>query len=193
MSDLWTKLGEVVLLQVQTGEMTGAGSYDTDMLISVDRLRLTPDGVHGLSGDEWIMDRHHRDHPATKRWHAEDVVSFGFTSHYHHMWNLFRRTPLGIAGENVIVSSDQMVEEGAIGGGLRLVGDSTRVLLPGAAAMEPCVEFSRFMADRPEASAREIKPDRMKLGKGVRGYATGVESSDDQEIGIGYEVFVRSE
>ncbi len=78
----WNQIGEIDLLQIQTGELTGQGSYDHSMLVPVDTLRLTPEGVFGLSDDAWIVDRHHRHHPAARHWRAEDTLSFGFTSHY---------------------------------------------------------------------------------------------------------------
>jgi hypothetical protein len=55
--------------------------------------------------------------------------------------------------------------------------------------LEPCVEFTRFMTTRPEASAREIKPDREKLRNGVRGYAVGV--PNPIEVGLGDFVSIR--
>ena len=97
----WTQIGEIALLQIQTGELTGQGSYDDSMLVPVDTLRLTSDGVLGLSDGAWIVDRHHRHHPAARHWRAEDTLSFGFTSHYDLMWDLFRPHPLGVAGPRV--------------------------------------------------------------------------------------------
>ena len=108
----WNYVGEIKLLQMQLYAMTGAGAYDLEALIEADTLRLTPDGFYGLSGRSWIMDRHHRDHPDSRYWHASEVLSFGFTSHYDHMWDLFRTTSLGIAGENIIVDAPSMLAIG---------------------------------------------------------------------------------
>ena len=172
--------------------MTGHGSYDTSMLVPVETLRLTPDGVLGLSDGEWIADRHHRDHPATKHWRAQDTLSFGFTSHYVLMWDLFRHTPLGVAGENVIVVADLMIKLEDFAGGLRIETDDGQIELTQPEVLEPCVEFTRFMTSRPDASAREIKPDREKLRNGVRGYAVGIPGPDPVEIGLGDTVSVRA-
>jgi hypothetical protein len=169
--------------------MTGQGSYDTSMLVPVDTLRLTPDGVFGLFDDDWIADRHHRDHPDAKHWHADDVLSFGFTSHYDLMWELFRKTPLGIAGENVIVVVNDVVQPGRIAGGIRIETNDGPIEMGKPEVLEPCVEFTRFMTTRPEASAREIKPDREKLRNGVRGYAVGV--PNPIEVGLGDFVSIR--
>lgn len=188
----WTRIGEISLLQVQTGEMTSQGGYDTTMLVPVDTLRLTPDGVFGLSDDEWIVDRHHRDHPASKHWRASDALSLGFTSHYDLMWELFRKTPLGIAGENVIVVVDQMISVRDIAGGIRMETDAGEIDLEEPQVLEPCVEFTRFMTSRPEASAREVKPDREKLRSGVRGYAMSIPGPDPVEVGLGDTISVRA-
>lgn len=188
----WKEIGEVTLLQIQTGEMTGAGSYDTTMLIPVDRLRLNSDGVFGHANGSWVVDRHHRHHPAASHWHAEDTLSFGFTSHYRHMWDLFRKTPLGIAGENVIVVADEMVQPARIAGGIRIETAGAKIELAAPAILEPCVEFTRFMTSRPEASAREVKPDRERLRNGVRGFAAGIDGSDPVEVSIGDTVSIRT-
>jgi len=188
----WKEIGEVALLQIQTGEMTGAGSYDTAMLIPVNSLRLTSDGVFGRANGALVVDRHHRHHPAAKYWHAEDILSFGFTSHYRHMWDLFRPTPLGIAGENVIVVADDMVEPAGIAGGIRIETVEGQIDLAGPTSLEPCVEFTRFMTSRPNANAREVKPDRQKLRNGVRGFAVGINGTDPVEISIGDMVSIRT-
>jgi len=188
----WTLIGETALLQIQTGVLTGQGSYDTSMLVPVETLRLTPDGVLGLVDGEWIADRHHRDHPAAKHWRAGDALSFGFTSHYVLMWDLFRFTPLGIAGENVIVNADEMINLADIAGGARIETDESQIELTRPGILEPCVEFTRFMTSRPEASAWEVKPDREKLRNGVRGYAVGIPGPDPVEIGLGDTVFARA-
>jgi len=188
----WKEIGEVTLLQIQTGEMTAAGSYDTTMLIPVDSLRLNSDGVFGHANGAWVVDRHHRHHPAAKYWHSEDVLSFGFTSHYRHMWDLFRPTPLGIAGENVIVVANEMVEPAEIAGGIRIETAKGGIDLTHPTFLEPCVEFTRFMTSRPDASAREVKPDREKLRKGVRGFAAGIDESEAVEIGTGDAVSIRT-
>ncbi len=188
----WTQIGEIALLQTQTGEMTGQGSYDTSMLVPVDTLRLTPDGVFGLFDDEWIADRHHRDHRAAKHWRAEDVLSFGFTSHYDLMWEMFRVTSLGMAGENVIVVADQMLNPEDVAGGIRIETNTGQIDLGEPHVLEPCVEFTRFMTSQPEASAQEVKHDREKLRNGVRGYAVSIPGPHSVEVGLGDLVSART-
>jgi hypothetical protein len=185
-------LGEITLLQIQTGEMTGQGSYDSSLLIPVETLRLTPDGVLGLTDGAWIADRHHRYHPAARHWHANETLSFGFTSHYEYMWNLFRPTELGAGGENVIVAADRVIELDDILGGLRIDANDGQVELLEPEVAQPCVEFTRFMTARPDATARELKVDREKLGKGVRGFVVGTSGPDAFDVLVGDRVLIRT-
>jgi len=188
----WTDIGEIILLQIQTGEMTGQGGYDLNLLISAEVLRLTPDGVLGLSNGAWIADRHHRYHPAARYWRATETLSFGFTSHYEHMWDLFRSTELGAAGENVIVVADRMLELDDIAGGMRIESDDGQIELLGPEIAQPCVEFTRFMTSRPDASARDLKGDREKLGNGVRGFVAGATEPGAFDIRVGDLISVRT-
>jgi hypothetical protein len=148
--------------------------------------------VLGRSEGAWIVDRHHRHHPAARRWHAENTLSFGFTSHYELMSNLFRPTPLGHAGENVIVAADSVLTIEDMSGGMRIETGDGHADLTTPAVMEPCVEFTRFMTSRPDANAHGINPDRQKLRNGVRGYALGYLGSDPLEVRPGDTVSIRS-
>ena len=188
----WNYVGEVELLQMQLYAMTGAGEYDLDALIEADKLRLTPDGFYGLSNNGWIMDRHHRHHPDARYWHASDVLSFGFTSHYDHMWDLFRTTPLGIAGENIIVDAPSMLAIDDIAGGVMIETENGTIEFHRPEIAEPCVEFTRFMRGRPDADASELKPWREQLRNGVRGYVVGVDGDQPFEISTGDRVSVKA-
>ncbi len=162
------------------------------MLVDVDSLLLTPVDVFGRSAGAWIVDRHHGHHPAARRWYAEDVLSLGFTSHYEHMWELFRPTALGSAGENVIVTCDAIVTAPEVAGGLRIESERGHVALSEAQAMEPCVEFTRFMTSRPDASPYDVAADPERLRHGVRGFAVGFAGPDPAEISVGDVMFVRA-
>lgn len=188
----WTHIGEIELLQMQLYAMTGAGVYDLDALIAVDRIRLTPDGFYGRLNNGWVMDRHHRHHPDSRYWHASEVLSFGFTSHYDRMWDLFRPTPLGIAGENVIVDAPSMLTIDDISGGVIIETASGSIEFHAPKIAEPCVEFTRFLTDRPDADARELKPWREQLRNGVRGYVVGFDGDEPFEVSTGDRVSVRA-
>lgn len=189
----WTYIGEIRLLQTQLYAMTGVGGYDLNALRKADRLRLTADGFYALADDAWIMDRHHRHHPDAKYWHASESLSFGFTSHYEHIWKTFRQTPLGIAGENIIVETPTMVRIGDIAGGLKIETDHGSIEFTSPEIAEPCVEFTRFLTERADADAKELKPWREKLRNGVRGYVVAIEGDEPFEITQGDKVSIRTE
>ncbi|MGI9584318.1 MAG: hypothetical protein ACR2N7_01870 [Acidimicrobiia bacterium] len=189
----WTAIGSIILLQSQTHAMTGSGGYDTGALRSNPVLKLTASGAYGLDDGAWVMDRHHRHHPESQYWHAEDVLSFGFTSHYRHMTSLFGPIPLGIGGENVIVECSSIVTLEDIAGGIRIEGQSGSLDLTGPAVAEPCVEFTRFMTQKPAASAHEIKPYREQLKHGVRGFVVGVPDGAPFDVAVGDTVWRRSD
>jgi hypothetical protein len=108
------------------------------------------------------------------------------------MWNLFRPTELGAGGENVIVVADRMVELDDIAGGMRIYAHDGQVELLEPEIAQPCVEFTRFMTSRPDASARELKVDREKLGNGVRGFVVGFGDPDAFDVHVGDSLSVRT-
>ncbi len=187
----WRYVGEITLLQMQLYPMTGKGGYDLRALVEADRLRLTPDGAFGLSQHAWIVDRHHRHHPDARRWDTSKTLSFGFTAHYDHMWSLFRKTPLGQAGENVIVKTDEMLTIDDLAGGLMIETRDGTIELTSPEVAEPCVEFTRFLTGRENADARDLKPWRERLRNGVRGYVVGIDGADPFEIAPGDRLSVR--
>ena len=191
MSQPWKPIGEITMLQIQLHVMTDRGSYETDALVECDRLRLTPGGVYGFFEGAWIVDRHHRHHPDAKYWHADEVLSFGFSSHYEVMWDMFRRTALGRGGENVIVDAQQMMTQDAIAGGLRIEATHGAIELRSPQIAEPCVEFTRYMTNRPDADAGELKPWREKLRSGVRGFVVGVDHQEPFDISLGDRLLAR--
>ena len=106
------------------------------------------------------------------------------------MWALFSQTPLGIAGENVIVGADDMLTLADIAGGLRIETDQGQIQFDGPQIAEPCVEFTRFISGRPSATAREIKPDRKLLRQGVWGFVVGIPARETFEIAAGARLSV---
>ena len=152
---------------------------------------LTPDGVFGLLDGGWLLDRHHRWHPDARHWNPARVLSVGFTSHYEHMWELFRPTGIGAAGENVIVRADEMVGIDDIAGGVRIESNGTTVEIEAAAIAEPCVDFTRYMTQRLDADATALKPEREKLRRGVRGFVLSLEGIDGVDVAPGAKLSIR--
>jgi len=187
----WTPVGEVVLLQIQRTRLVRDQQYDPQHIVRADRLRLTPDGVFGLVDGAWIRDRHHRRHPDARNWNKDRVLSVGFTSHYLHMWELFRPTPLGSAGENLVVEADDMIGLSDISGGVRIDSEHGVIEIRESAVAEPCVGFTRFMTQRPRADAAALKSERQKLRKGVRGFVMGLGGVGRMEISPGDKLSIR--
>jgi hypothetical protein len=173
-------LGPVLRLQIKRARLTrhdgGREFFDPSHLLETDVYRLTTEGAMGRAVDGWLLDRHHRAHPENPIPNPKRALSIGFSAHYRAMAERFGTAPLGIAGENVIVDSEHPVTIDMIGGGIEIeTGDGAVVLLDPAVA-EPCVPFTRFMMQQPDATLDELKPDREFLRRGMRGYVVGLDS-----------------
>jgi len=179
------ELGPIVRLQVQRSGLknpapTGAAhhrQFDPAPLLEVPALLLTPDGVFGLpDGQQPVVDVHNTAHLDTRN-AVINGVSIGFTAHYAAIADRFGdHLDLGVAGENVIVRTDGMVDEAAVAGGLAIkTAEGAVVPLTAVQVAEPCVEFTRY-ALRLGASdpSNEHVTDGLRfLRHGMRGfYAT---------------------
>lgn len=169
-------IGPIVRLQVQrstlkTGEKPHR-SYDPRPLLAVPALAVHPDGACGSADGGWVVDVHHRAHPATKNEDGLHGLSVGFTSHYAEMRQRFgAHLAVGVAGENIIVDADRHVswDEMAPGcaildaGGCELV--RLRVLQPA----HPCRPFTGWALGGKVESA-VLKEHLQWLDDGMRGY-----------------------
>ncbi len=182
------KLGTIVRLQVQRSGLKVAAPagaahprlYEPVALLEVPALLLTPDGVVGLvewaSGEERVVDVHHRAHRETKN---ADVngVSVGFTAHYVAMRGRFgEHLGDGVAGENVLVETVGQIDPEAVRGGLALgTRDGTLACLERVVVAEPCAEFTRFALQlgTGDRSGDSVTEGLRFLREGMRGfYAT---------------------
>lgn len=172
-----TSFGRVVRLQVQTAGLKRGEKpnrvYDPGPLQEVARLRLTPHGATGETAEDGTaLDVHHADHPESKHAPGREV-SFGFTSHYAKIRGRYgERLSIGCAGENVLLESDRVFRLEDFAGGLAFQSAATGALLRLSAVTvaEPCVEFSRFTLNDPQASPQDLKPVLQFLDAGTRGY-----------------------
>jgi hypothetical protein len=192
------RLGRIVRLQVQVaplkhGERPDRG-YDTDRIRRVAALEVTGHGVvgHGVVEDdgdapEAIVDVHHRDHPES-RYRGDNGISLLTTGHYALMRERFGpHVHDGIAAESVLVERPGWLNLQDLAGGLAIVpgdgsgeaivpghgsGEAGGILLGGASAAQPCVEFSRLVSGAASGSLRE---PLAQLRDGMRGYYLQVE------------------
>jgi hypothetical protein len=170
--------------------------YDPAPLLLVERLRLESGGVSGMSAEgEPIIDVHHAGHPETKQVQGKNGISISFTSHYRAMRDRYgAHLTDGIAGENILVESDQIWSLDQLGEQLAIQrADGQQVLLSALIVAAPCVEFSRFA----HLSADPLTADQLRttlqfLDGGMRGfYARLGDGQAEAEICAGDRVFSR--
>ena len=188
----WVEIGQVVKLQVHRRRQRDEGVYRLDPLAEVSTLRLTPDGSIGFDGVSWVVDSHHRYHPEGATHRPGRALSIGFTSHYENIWNRFTPIPLGAGGENLIVSSDEVVSEAELVGGIRIGTPPASIVVNDARVAEPCVAFTRLVTGRAEASARELAEDREQLRNGIRGFVMPLDGIDLFDVVPGAPVAIRT-
>ena len=193
-----TLVGRIVRLQVQTAHLKRGEQphrwYDPEPITAVAALRLAEGGVTGIAADGAIRhDVHHRDHPISRN-RGDNGVSIGFTGHYAAMRERFgAHLADGLAGENILVESDTVHAEAALGGTLLIETAGGLVRLDAVIAAPPCVEFTRYCLQWP----RDRRPDRTVteglqfLDGGMRAfYATfAPDGSDAAEIHLGDAVY----
>lgn len=175
-------LGSLVRLQIQRATLkTGVKpdrKYDPAPLLSVDRLAVGPDGVLGAGPENsWLVDVHHRSHPATKNEDGLHGVSVGFTAHYQLMRERFgERLTLGCAGENLIAQTDRPLRLDDIAQGLAIMAPdgSERVRLKVLEVARPCRPFTGWALGG-VVESQVLKECLQFLDEGMRGfYCSGV-------------------
>ncbi len=183
-------IGPIVRLQVQTRSLKRGERprswYDPAAILSLNVVRIDAGGVTGIddaSGDD-IGDLHHRDHPASKH-RGENGVSLGFTSHYSRMRDRFgAHLTDGIAGENIIVETDQIVGTDDLDHGVVIVTGDGPVELGSAEIAKPCAEFSKFCAGyAPDQLADSVITETLQfLYDGTRGFYVTYEQGGPRQI-----------
>jgi MOSC domain-containing protein len=183
-------LGPITRLQIQrsslkTGEKP-TRTYDPAPLLAVARLALSPDGVLGYGPDGgWIVDVHHRDHPATKNPDGLHGVSVGFTAHYGAMRQRFgERLTLGCAGENLIAETDSRMQLDDVARGFAILAPdgSERVRLRVLEVAHPCRPFTGWALGG-TVEAAVLKQHLQFLEDGMRGFYCTAEGAGTVEVG----------
>lgn len=193
------EIGPIIRLQVQTSSLKVGERlrrrYDPVPIQSVPVLRLDGRGVAGQSASgEEIADVHHEDHPASKNRGATNGVSVCFTTHYDAMRERFGpHLRDGLAGENILVQTNQLLGEEDLAPGLIVqTAGGQHLALERVIVAAPCVEFSRWALGYPD----DARPDSTVaaalafLADGMRGYYAGYDGAP-ATIQVGDRVFVR--
>jgi hypothetical protein len=184
------EIGLIMRLQIQRSSLkTGEKPhrvYDPAPLLPVRQLAVTPDGSLGLASDRsWVIDVHHRAHPATKNDDGQHGISVGFSAHYAAMREHFgRRVTVGCAGENIIVDTPHRLTLDDLRAGLWVMTAEGRevVRLAVLQVAHPCRPFTGW------ALGRRVEPDVLKqhlqfLDDGMRGYYCVAETSGIVSVG----------
>jgi hypothetical protein len=195
---LLRQIGSIKQVQVQcSGLKVGKKPdryYDPSPLLPVSRLLLTDRGVIGITDENThIVDAHNADHVYSRNKEGVYRISVGFTSHYKTMRDKFgERLADGIAGENILVETDQVqglsdLEKGIA---IQLAATGQFVHLKEVMVAAPCLPFSHFAATKDEPLSNEqIKETLQFLHNGCRGFYVSLDNDEPVEIQAGDAVF----
>lgn len=183
------ELGRLVRLQIQrttlkTG-MKPERRYDPAPILAVDRLALSPDGVMGAADGGWLVDVHHRAHPATKNDDGLHGISVGFTGHYAAMRDKFGpHLVTGCAGENLIAETAGRFSFEDVSGGLAILGadGQERARLQVLQVAHPCRPFTGWALGGTVESA-VLKEHLQFLDDGMRGFYCTAAGTGIVEVG----------
>jgi len=188
------RIGSIVRLQIQTLPIKKKGEgYLPEYILPIETAAVDAWGMIGRQDDQWIVDAHHKSHPASRAG-GRRPLSIGFTGHYELMGERFDKAPLGIAGENIIIDGPALALS-ELGEGLVIetqTGDRVRLDRPRVAA--PCLEFTSFMLGLDHvASLDEVEDDLAALHDGGRGFIVAADhQSTPININVGDTVYFQS-
>lgn len=189
-------IGPIVRLQLQPSSLTLAGPdgarYDPTPLRTFGAVTVGADGVLAEDADGRWLDVHHLEHPRSKHRPGRNAISVGFTAHYAAMRErLGDHLADGLAGENILVQSDRVIQAADLAGGLAI---QTRhgglVRLVALRVAEPCVPFTHFgLGGANGAPSSELLQDTLRfLRGGMRGFYAHVEGGPAR-VRLGDQVY----
>jgi hypothetical protein len=193
----YCELGRVVRVQVQQASLKVGEErckhYDPAPIRAGDALDLTNDSAYVVAGERRWLDVHCAAHPETRNRGNGDMLSIGFTGHYATLRERFgTHLSDGIAGENILVEYDDVLQLVDVESGLRICGDDGRVVeFARIAVAHPCVEFSRFCLADEQATTSAVKETLQFLDGGRRGFYCFIDSGLPQQVRVGDRLLVR--
>ncbi|MDQ7035993.1 MAG: hypothetical protein Q9P01_14505 [Anaerolineae bacterium] len=110
------KIGTIQFVQIQRESLKEGVEpnrrYNPEPLLTVEKIRLMPDGIIGITGSgEKIIDVHHVKHQGSRN-RGDNNISIGFLQNYDAMRKRFGdHLTDGIAGENIIVDAEVEVSD----------------------------------------------------------------------------------
>jgi hypothetical protein len=173
-------LGTVGRLQIHRAAVKADQVYDPAPLVAVDEASFDAGGMAGWDGSAWVLDNHHSSHPAAVV-SPRRSVSVGFSAHYAAMRKRFGDSVVpGVAAENIIVHTDELMDIGRLGSGLEVRPESGEVLsLRDPLVAAPCCEFTSHLLGLEQLGSRaELADDLAFLSDGMRGFVFGTANID---------------
>jgi hypothetical protein len=192
------EIGTVVRLQIQRKSLKVGEkpfrTYDPSPLLSVTRLNVTSQGAIALLPDGGeVIDVHHANHPESK-YAGDNSLSIGFTLNYAQMRERFGDHLFdGCAGENVLIQTDRPINLNDLRRGLLLrCAADTFLRLDQISVAHPCVEFSRYSTQLPQAEkdSSTIKATLQFLEGGLRGYYTVPANDEPLMVSVDNQVYL---
>lgn len=197
------EIGRILSVQVQRSTLKPgkrlATYYDPTPLLVAERLRLTPQGVIGITCDGTeVMDLHHIAHPTSHNTRGLNGISFLFSSHYQSMREAYGDHIVnGCAGENVLIEANKVLQRQDLGSRLAIRIEQTGrlIYLSNLKIAAPCIEFSQYAANHGlPLEAAPLKATLQFLHQGRRGfYATAIAQETPVLVKVGDRVFVVDE
>ncbi|MCB9436333.1 MAG: hypothetical protein H6673_04975 [Anaerolineales bacterium] len=176
MTQAWRELGTIIMLQVQLKPLKEGTDHRVykphTALHPVDAFDLTKEGITAVVDGQQVYDAHHMRHPLS-RYRQSNPISIGLTSHYQRMQTRFgSHISLGIAGENIIVETEEVLFEDALMRGVAIQGEQGLIQLDGVFGIPPCKPFSKFCLNIPDerGEPESVKETLQFLLKGTRGF-----------------------
>jgi len=164
--------------------------YDPAALRAMPALRLTAQGILGLTdGQEWL-DVHHVDHPDSKSREGH-AISFNFQSHYTRIQERFGpHVAIGCGAENILIAADLYFDLPTLAGGLVIETRSgLAVHLAQIELDHPCLPFTKYLLDL-SGPGREVDKETLRfLDDGTRGFY-GVWAGEAVEVRVGDRVLI---
>lgn len=177
-------VGIIALLQIQKEKLnvvTPDGKvYRTGSLVRVDSVKVGRAGVIAEVDGGWVLDRHHSAHPVETAEHRPHrTLSIGFSRHYKLIEGEMGWAPLGVAGENIVVDTEDRLHHEDVSLGFVIRTSDGDLELDPPDVLNPCVPFSRFLLREEGAPPPRLLAALEFLAEGMRGYSMGMSRVPD--------------
>jgi hypothetical protein len=194
----WRYIGDITLLQLQTQPLKIGDVqryYEPDgALRPVHHFTLVRDGITAEINGETVIDAHHRHHPQSRN-RISNPASFGFTSHYRKMQERFGdHMYLGVAGENIIIETDELFGEDDVRGGVAFeaaTGDT--LIIDTIFAIPPCKPFAKYclQTDDVESEQLLVRESLQFLLNGIRGFCIEPADGEQFQLEVGQRFWIK--